>query len=121
MRLLCLGASTLALFAIAAPALAQNRAYDGTWSVEVVTQQGNCDRAYRYTIVVENGRARYGGPEAFDITGSVQPNGAVSAGIARGQDRANVSGRLSGTRGTGTWTTSGGRACSGQWNADKRG
>jgi hypothetical protein len=32
-----------------------------------------------------------------------------------------VSGRLSGNTGRGTWTTSGGRTCSGYWNAEKRG
>jgi hypothetical protein len=106
---------------LASPALAQANRFDGTWSVEVVTQQGACDRAYRYSVIIQNGRARYGGPENFNITGQVRPNGAVSASIARGENRANVTGRLAGNSGTGTWATSGGRVCSGQWNAEKRG
>ncbi|HEY8382802.1 MAG TPA: hypothetical protein VIL09_11700 [Microvirga sp.] len=100
---------------------AQVRRFDGTWSVEVVTEQGACDRAYRYSIVIENGQARYGGPEAFAVSGRVQANGTVAGSISRGQDRANVTGRLGGGTGTGTWTTSGGRNCSGRWNAEKRG
>jgi len=117
----CLGAAAIAGSIIASPAFAQTSRFDGTWSVEVVTEQGNCDRAYRYSVIIQNGRARYGGPEQFDISGQVQSNGSVSASISRGQDRANVRGRLSGNRGTGTWSTSGGRACSSNWNAEKRG
>lgn len=113
---------TVVLAIFAAPQTqAQTRRFDGTWSVEVVTEQGGCDRAYRYSVIVQNGRARYGGTENFDVNGQVRPNGSVSASISRGQDRANVSGRLSGGTGRGTWTTSGGRTCSGYWNAEKRG
>ena len=113
-------AVALAVLAPSAGAQAQQK-YNGSWSVEVVTEQGNCDRAYRYAIVIENGRARYGGPESFNVSGQVQQNGAVAASISRGQDSANVRGRLSGGAGTGTWSTSGARTCSGNWNAEKRG
>ncbi|MCB5176353.1 hypothetical protein [Microvirga lenta] len=116
-----LGAAAVTGSLLAAPAFAQTSRFDGTWSVEVVTEQGACDRAYRYQVIVENGRARYGGPEQFNVSGQVQPNGTVNASISRGQDRANVRGRLSGNSGSGTWSTSGGRACSGNWNAEKRG
>lgn len=116
-----LSAAALAASFLAPGAQAQTNRFDGTWSVEVVTEQGGCDRAYRYSVVVENGRARYGGPEQFDINGQVRSNGAVSASISRGQDRANVTGSLAGNTGRGTWKTSGGRTCSGYWNADKRG
>ncbi len=103
------------------PAQAQVSKYNGRWSVEVITEQGSCDRAYRYSIVIENGRARYGGQEAFDVSGQVQPNGAVAGSIAYGSDRANVNGRLDADgRGEGTWTTSGSRSCGGRWNAERR-
>ena len=116
-----LGAAVVMSSLVASHAQAQTNRFDGNWSVEVVTEQGACDRAYRYAVVVQNGRARYGGPENFNVNGQVRPNGSVSASISRGQDRANVSGRLSGNTGRGTWTTSGGRVCSGYWNAEKRG
>ena len=105
---------------LATPSFAQTTRFDGTWSVEVVTQQGACDRAYRYSIVIQNGRAHYGGPEQFDVRGQVRPNGSGSAEISRGQDKANVTGQLLGKSGTGTWRTVGGRVCSGQWNAERR-
>jgi hypothetical protein len=116
-----LGSVTLAALVVAPQAQAQTNRFDGNWSVEVVTEKGACDRAYRYPVVVQNGQARYGGPESFNVNGQVRPNGAVSASISRGQDRANVTGQLSGNAGRGTWTTSGGRVCSGYWNAEKRG
>ncbi|MCG7392509.1 hypothetical protein MHY87_06285 [Microvirga sp. ACRRW] len=116
-----LGAAAVAASFLAPQAHAQTNKFDGNWSVEVVTEKGSCDRAYRYAVVVQNGRARYGGPEQFDVNGQVRPNGSVSASISRGEDRANVSGSLAGNTGRGTWTTSGGRPCSGSWNAEKRG
>ena len=116
-----LGLALAAAALVAPEAQAQNKRFDGTWSVEVITEQGACDRAYRYAVIIENGRARYGGPENFNVSGQVQQNGTVAASISRGQDSANVRGRLSGNRGTGTWSTSGSRTCSGNWNADKRG
>ncbi|WP_230532994.1 hypothetical protein [Microvirga roseola] len=105
---------------IASPAQGQTARFDGSWSVEVVTEQGACDRAYRYNVVVQNGRLRYGGAESFNVSGQVRPNGAVAATISRGQDRAVVRGNLSGNFGRGTWATSGGRTCSGYWDAERR-
>ncbi len=116
------GLAVVGSFAVLAPqAQAQVSKYNGRWSVEVVTEQGNCDRAYRYSIVIENGRARYGGQEAFDVSGEVKPNGAVAGSIAYGSDRANVNGRLDAEGwGEGTWSTSGSRSCGGRWNAERR-
>ena len=102
-------------------ASAQARKFDGRWSIEVLTDKGGCDRAYRYAVIIENGRARYAGPESFTVTGGVQSNGAVNGSIVYGSNRANVTGRLSGGWGRGTWTFAGARQCSGHWNAEKRG
>lgn len=100
---------------------AQGANFDGRWSVEVVTEKGSCDKAYRYPVIIENGKTRYGGPEGFEVSGSVSPNGAVSGSIARSGTQANVRGRLASNSGSGSWSTSGSLACSGRWNADKRG
>lgn len=96
--------------------------YDGRWSIEVVTRDGPCDRAYRYGVQIARGEASYPGGD-FTISGRVTPQGSVNAVIARGSDRAQVAGRLvtSGT-GAGTWQTVGGLiSCSGSWNAMRRG
>lgn len=106
---------------LAPPAQAQASKFDGRWSVEVITEKGGCDRAYRYSIVIENGQARYGGQEPFNVSGQVKPNGAVAGSISHGSDRADVNGRLAASgNGTGTWTTSGSRTCAGRWNAERR-
>lgn len=114
-------ASAAALLCASVGARAETNLFDGHWSVQVLTDRGACDRAYRYPVVVQNGQVRYGGPEAFTATGQVAPNGAVRGSLIRGDDRAYVTGRLGGPFGQGTWTISGSRACAGRWNAEKRG
>ncbi len=108
-------------FALGSGVQAQGSKFDGRWSVEVITEKGDCDRAYRYSIVIENGQARYGGQEAFNVSGQVKPSGAVAGSISRGSDRADVNGQLAAEgNGAGTWSTSGSRACAGRWNAERR-
>lgn len=92
---------------------------DGTWSVEVVTEAGQCDRSYQYPVVVENGQPRYGGAEAITISGQVASSGAVSGVISRFGGSAEVRGRLSGRTGRGRWTTTALGGCSGYWLARK--
>ncbi len=116
----CAVALPTALLLVAGPAAAQGKRFDGNWSVEVVTQEGACDRAYRYAMVVENGVARYAGPEAFELSARVRPDGTVAGAIAGGQDRADFKGRLSGGSGSGLWAMTGSRRCRGLWNAERR-
>lgn len=95
--------------------------YNGNWSVQVVTRQGDCDRAYRYAVAIENGRVRYAGSAGFTINGSVTGNGRVAGSITREGTTVNVSGRLQGSSGGGSWRAAGGRSCSGSWSAERRG
>jgi hypothetical protein len=128
MRVAILAAATLSLVAAGMGTAEAARkkvqvasAYDGTWSIEVITLDGPCDRAYRYGVQIRQGEARYPGSD-FNITGRVATNGAVRATISRGSDSANVVGRLGRQGyGNGTWTTNGGISCRGQWNAERRG
>ena len=39
--------------ASAAPGVAQ---FDGTWSVSIITDAGECDRGYRYALHIAGGR-----------------------------------------------------------------
>lgn len=121
-----LGAGTLAgtLAAVAAlvlsgPAFAAK--YDGSWSVVIVTQSGDCDPAYRYELSVKDGKVSYAGTESFDVSGSVSGSGAVNVTINRGEQRANGGGQLSGSKGSGKWSgKSSTSACAGRWEAEKR-
>ena len=95
--------------------------YDGNWSIEVITEDGPCDRAYRYGVKIARGQASYAGDD-FDVSGQVSGNGSVRAMISRGSDSANVVGRLGREGvGNGSWTTNGPIRCSGRWNAERRG
>jgi len=116
----------VALFAIAAPltaapAVASQADFNGTWSVLIVTDKGPCDRAYRYPVRVANGRVSYAGQADFDVAGQVRPNGAVRVTVGRGGQRASGTGRLFGQSGSGTWRGQGESVCSGSWTAEKRG
>lgn len=95
--------------------------FDGTWSVEIITETGGCDRAYRYPVRIEHGRARFIGT-AFVVEGGVARNGAIRGSISNGATTADVRGRLgSDGFGAGTWVASGALACRGYWNAERRG
>ena len=95
--------------------------FDGTWSVEIITETGSCDRAYRYPVRIENGRARFIGT-AFVGEGGVTRNGAIRGSISNGAATADVRGRLDRNGfGTGTWVASGALSCRGHWNAERRG
>lgn len=95
--------------------------YDGLWSVLIVTDSGDCDRAYRYALRIQNGNISYDDP-TFDVSGQVNARGQVMVDVRYGQDQANGTGRLSANSGEGTWsgrsTTS---LCTGHWKADRRG
>jgi hypothetical protein len=92
--------------------------YDGTWSVLVMTQKGDCDPAYRYPIRIANGTLVNAGGNPFTITGRIAQTGAITVTISAGGKSATGSGRLSGDMGIGSWT---GGACSGSWTAERRG
>jgi hypothetical protein len=121
-RALVLACVTMAPFAATSARAAAPSAFNGTWSVLIVTDKGSCDRAYRYPVRVANGRVSYAGQADFDVAGHVSSNGAVNVTVSKGSQRARGSGRLSNTSGYGTWRGgSGENSCSGSWTAEKRG
>jgi hypothetical protein len=118
-------AAVLGVLCIASvPDLAVARsAYDGQWSVLIVTEQGACDRAYRYGVEISNGQVLYQGGGPVNFTGRVAGNGSVRVMVTAGDRRAVGQGRLSRNIGRGHWSgtssTSGG--CTGYWEAERRG
>ena len=106
------------VFATAAPA---RTIYDGSWSVLIVTQRGNCDRAFRYGVDIVNGRVVYSGG-IVNFSGNVSSGGQVRVAVSSGSARANGSGRLNRNVGRGSWSgVSGSDRCSGYWEAERRG
>jgi hypothetical protein len=95
--------------------------HDGNWSVLIITEKGDCDRAYRYPLAVSDGHVRYSGESGANVQGTVSSGGAVRVSIRLGDKGANGSGHLSGNSGSGTWQGAGGGVrCSGRWEAEKR-
>jgi hypothetical protein len=100
---------------------AARTAYDGAWSVLIVTQRGSCDRAYRYGVQIVDGRVVYDGG-IVSLSGRVNSGGGVSVSVSSGSSYASGSGRLSRNAGRGHWSgKSGSSACSGYWEAERRG
>ena len=95
---------------------------DGNWSVLVVTEKGDCDRAYRYEVTIADGRVNFDRDPGVTVAGTVSPNGAVKVSITGGGSRsAQGSGRLASDNGAGTWHGAGQTgACAGRWEATRR-
>jgi hypothetical protein len=111
-----------AAFVGLAPTAARAQAgFDGLWTILIVTEAGECDRAYRYGVQIDHGRIVYDGTAGVELTGTVDPSGRVSATVQRGEQGATGTGRLSGARGRGTWRgRSSTSLCSGYWEAERR-
>ncbi len=93
--------------------------YDGSWSVTIYTQYGNCPSSLRYGVRVARGRV-YGDDQSYRVNGSVAPNGATRVTVSEQGQSASGTGRLFGNAGSGRWRTSTGQ-CAGQWTAERRG
>ena len=109
-------AATAALYF--APAAAQAARFDGAWTVQVITEQGNCDRVYAYPLTIRGGQVSYAGDYRVDIRGQVRSNGRVAGEISRDQYSARVTGQLDERRGSGQWSANNG--CAGRWIADRK-
>ena len=62
-----LAVSVAALSGFASPATSAP-GYDGLWSVVIVTEQGTCDRAYRYPVRISRGTVLNAGDSPVTIT-----------------------------------------------------
>jgi hypothetical protein len=97
-------------------------AFDGAWSVVIMTQNGGCDRAYRYGVEIVNGNVVSNGGEAVNLQGHVLPNGSVRVSVSAGGQQADGEGHMSRNVGTGTWRGQGANGtCTGVWQAERRG
>ena len=100
---------------------ALTNAYDGIWSVSVVTVYGDCDRGYRYPLRIVDGHVLKADDDpAYAVGGAVGRGGVIGVTVVGGGQSATGYGRLARNVGRGVWRTSNGR-CSGQWTAERRG
>jgi hypothetical protein len=102
-------------------ASAPSRAFDGEWSVLIMTRSGACEPAFRYGVAIRNGEVLNAGGAPVDLEGHVAPNGFVRVTVAAGGQEAHGAGRLSRASGGGTWQGHGSAgACAGIWEAERR-
>lgn len=98
-------------------AAGESHAYNGTWSVELVTESGLCDSRYSYSMAVLEGQVRLvsSASSGTKLSGNVGPDGTVGLNVSNGSASGAASGRLQAQSGSGTWKVS--ALCSGRWTA----
>lgn len=95
-------------------------AFDGVWSVSIMTAYGDCDSSYRYPLRIWYGRVIKADTDPnYDVGGAVARNGVIAVTVSGGGKTASGTGRLRGNAGAGVWQTSNG-TCSGRWTAERR-
>lgn len=112
----------LVLAAVASPLTPAFAAqpFDGKWSVEVVTEKGACDPAYRWDLAVRDGHVVTTPDMPAQASGSVSPAGVVAVTFSRGGDSMTAKGTASGGWANGKWASPT-LSCAGRWRAEKRG
>jgi hypothetical protein len=106
---------------IAAPAIARS-AYDGDWSVVIMTSGGGCPSGLRYGVQIINGVVSNPATGEAQVQGRVSPKGGVTVTVQAGGQWARGSGRLNLARGGGVWRGQGSAGFfQGTWVAERRG
>ena len=111
---------TFVITALSANMTAASTAYDGSWSLSVVTSRGSCAPSFQFEIEISNGVIRYQGPAS--VNGRVSSDGEVRVSVSSEDSRASGSGKITRRSGRGTWSgrsTTSGEACSGHWSAQR--
>jgi hypothetical protein len=97
-----------------------SNAFDGIWSVSIMTQFGDCNRGYRYPLRIVGGYVTKADIDpTYSVGGAVARSGAIGVTVSGGGQTATGVGRLSRTGGRGIWHTSNGE-CRGNWTAELR-
>ena len=91
--------------------------FNGTWSVQLVTDSGLCG-SHSQSIAGENGHVRPIGNSAATVTGQISASGGVNLNIHHSLATADASGQLQANSGSGTWRAST-IGCSGHWTAQR--
>lgn len=96
---------------------AEQGGYNGTWTVELVTESGFCDSRYSYSMSVQEGQVRLvsAADAGARLSGKVGADGSVGLNVSNGSASGAASGRLQAQSGSGTWKVS--ALCSGRWTA----
>lgn len=105
--LLCAG------LALAAPAAAST--FDGSWNVQIASNNVACPSGTTVSIGINNGQVASNNA-AVTASGRVADAGTISVTLSSGLKRAVGYGQLGASTGSGTWH---GAMCSGTWTAQR--
>jgi hypothetical protein len=94
--------------------------YDGIYAVNIVTQQGSCNRDYHWMIAVSGGRVSSAGDTPMAASGQINQRGIVDLAFRRFGQVATVTGTLAKGSGSGTWSSKT-MQCAGSWRATRQG
>ena len=104
----------------AAPKRQRSGAYDGLWSVSILTQAGPCDASARYPARIVAGQIQQADNDfSYQISGNVISSGAIAVTVSKGLSTATGYGMLRGATGNGRWSMANNQ-CYGTWSAMRR-
>ncbi|MET4346464.1 hypothetical protein [Bradyrhizobium sp. RT9a] len=90
--------ATVCLMAPASAAQARSD-YDGSWDLVFVTQRGECDPSYNFTVNISDGIVTH--PNLVKFRGYVAKSGPVRASVTVHEKFASGTGKLTATTGGG--------------------
>jgi hypothetical protein len=93
---------------------------DGIYAVDITTRQGECDKAYHWTISISGGRVNSIGATPMAASGQVSGGGTVDVAFRRFGHVATVTGRFASGSGSGSWSSPT-MHCAGSWRAVRQG
>jgi len=93
-------AATVAITSAAADKACARTSFDGSWTVQIMTQRGACDPSSSFGVEVRGNSIT--GSGGIPVRGTVSGNGTVTVSVASGSQSASGSGRLSASSGGGT-------------------
>jgi len=94
--------------------------YDGIYSVEITTQEGPCDRIFRGSVTVTNGRITGTSEPGASASGLIEDDGTVSLTFRGNSEIAHVGGKVWARHASGGWSSPTAE-CGGRWRAERQG
>lgn len=99
--------------------VAKRQNLDGVYAVNIVTQQGSCNKDYHWMIALSDGRVSSAGSTPMEASGQISRGGIVELAFERFGQVAKVIGRLARGTGSGTWSSTT-MQCAGSWRATRQ-
>jgi len=112
-------ALSLGILAVVSAAHAGPLSNDGIYEVEIITEQGACDKTYHWSIAIADGQVKPAGDMFADASGHIDSKGTVSVAFRKANHVANAAGHLAGGAGHGTWNSVT-LQCGGHWRAARQ-